>query len=520
MTKINWDNISNFIDKIDSTDKTITFSKLQESLKLTNRGRSNLIYSIGSQSGILTPGQTIEVKESILSFTLRSASGEQSFEVFATEQGTEKDETAVEANHSHSNKNVLDQLSDNNGVLQYKGSAIQGGNGSGILSYASLSALQTAYPNGTNQPAWVEADNSWYYWQGVVIGDTIPPTVTVSPAAGTYTSAQSVTLSANEAATIYYTLDGSSPTTSSSVYSSPISVSTTTTLKYFAKDTSGNSSTEQSLIYTINIPADTTAPTVTASVLTGTYATVQTVTLTANETATIYYTLDGTTPTTLSTVYSTPITISSTKTLKYFAKDTAGNSSAVQTQTYTIDPTVFSDTFDRANSISTAGSDWTVGTISGAAATWGINNNQLYCASIAAGADTALVTDKGLSDKGYIQVDMPVVVTGKSRVVWRYQDTNNHFLLQSNGTGIDVLKRKAGAWMDVASLTTNATVALTNGSTVKVQLNGNVHQIYINGTLVSTVTDSDCQAATKHGVGNADSGTTTRFDNFKIVSTA
>jgi hypothetical protein len=93
---------------------------------------------------------------------------------------------------------------------------------------------------------------------GVAV-DTTPPVVTATPAAGTYTSTQSVTLSANETATIYYTTDGSTPTTSSAVYSTPISVPATATLKFFGKDTAGNSSTVQTAAYTIN-PVDTTAP--------------------------------------------------------------------------------------------------------------------------------------------------------------------------------------------------------------------------------------------------------------------
>ena len=69
-------------------------------------------------------------------------------------------------------------------------------------------------------------------------GGVVTPTCaapTFSPAAGTYTSAQNVTLSTETAgATIYYTTNGVDPTTSSSVYSTPISVSSTTTIKAIA----------------------------------------------------------------------------------------------------------------------------------------------------------------------------------------------------------------------------------------------------------------------------------------------
>ena len=60
---------------------------------------------------------------------------------------------------------------------------------------------------------------------------------------------------------------------------------------------------------------------------------------------TIYYTLDGSTPTNTSSEYNNPITITKNTILKYMAVDTAGYSSQIYTQTYTIDkipPTVVS----------------------------------------------------------------------------------------------------------------------------------------------------------------------------------
>lgn len=75
---------------------------------------------------------------------------------------------------------------------------------------------------------------------------------TFSPAAGTYTSAQNVTLSTTtDEATIYYTTDGTDPTTSSSVYSSAIAVSSTTTIKAMAVKDGLDNSSVASATYTI-----------------------------------------------------------------------------------------------------------------------------------------------------------------------------------------------------------------------------------------------------------------------------
>ena len=82
---------------------------------------------------------------------------------------------------------------------------------------------------------------------------------------------------------------------------------------------------------------DTTAPTASANVKAGTYNTNKVVTLYMSENGAIYYTLDGTNPTTASTRYTGPIIISSTKTLKYIAVDNAGNTSPVYAAKYTID---------------------------------------------------------------------------------------------------------------------------------------------------------------------------------------
>jgi hypothetical protein len=71
----------------------------------------------------------------------------------------------------------------------------------------------------------------------------------------------------------------------------------------------------------------------------GRYSSPQTVAITdALAGATIYYTTNGTTPTTFSPVYSVPITIDATATLKTVAAATGYLSSAVASGKYTITP--------------------------------------------------------------------------------------------------------------------------------------------------------------------------------------
>ena len=165
------------------------------------------------------------------------------------------------------------------------------------------------------------------------IVDTMAPQTSATPVGGTYYSQVDVTLAANEPAVIYYTTDGSTPTTASAVYSGPISIQATTTLMFFAVDTAGNSEGVKTEIYSI---VDTMAPQTSATPVGGTYYSQVDVTLAANEPAVIYYTTDGSTPTTASAVYSGPISIQATTTLMFFAVDTAGNSEGVKTEIYSI----------------------------------------------------------------------------------------------------------------------------------------------------------------------------------------
>jgi len=80
-------------------------------------------------------------------------------------------------------------------------------------------------------------------------------TPTMSPPPGTYNAAQFVALSdATSGAAIYYTTNGTTPTTFSAKYSSPIPVAATTTIKRIAVATGYTNSDVASTTYTITPP--------------------------------------------------------------------------------------------------------------------------------------------------------------------------------------------------------------------------------------------------------------------------
>ena len=79
---------------------------------------------------------------------------------------------------------------------------------------------------------------------------------TANPVAGTYTSAQSVILTASGASSINYTLDGSTPTCSTgNVYSNPIAVGASETIQTVSCYPDNNTSAIASFAYVINIPS-------------------------------------------------------------------------------------------------------------------------------------------------------------------------------------------------------------------------------------------------------------------------
>ena len=175
-------------------------------------------------------------------------------------------------------------------------------------------------------------------WQYQPPSSSLPAaaTPTFSPASGTYTTLQTVTISdTTPGATIYYTTNGTAPTINSSVYSGAITVTSPESIEAIAVAGSYSNSAVAAAYYNVNLPI---AATPTFSLASGTYMGAPTVTISdATPGATIYYAINGT-PTTGSTVYSGPITILSTETLNAIAVEYEYASSAVATAAYTITP--------------------------------------------------------------------------------------------------------------------------------------------------------------------------------------
>ncbi len=172
------------------------------------------------------------------------------------------------------------------------------------------------------------------------------PTPTFSPAAGTYTTTQSVTISdGSSGATIYYTTNGTTPTTSSTKYTGAISVSASETIEAIAVASGSTNSAVATAAYTIA----SVLPTPTFSPAAGTYTSTQSVTISDGSSgAAIYYTTNGTTPTTSSTKYTGAISVSASETIKAIAVASGYTNSAVATAVYSITPVLPTPTFSPA----------------------------------------------------------------------------------------------------------------------------------------------------------------------------
>ena len=160
-----------------------------------------------------------------------------------------------------------------------------------------------AYKNG-----WTASDITSVTYR--VAHDTAPPILL--PISGTYTDEQVATInSATSGAAIYFTTDGSEPTTNSLLYSGPFPVTQSTTIKARAIRPGWNASEVTQSIITLQVPK----PTISQS--TGIYINAFEVLVGGlpNETV-ARYTFDGTAPDSTSTLFSDKLTIDQIRSLQ------------------------------------------------------------------------------------------------------------------------------------------------------------------------------------------------------------
>jgi hypothetical protein len=217
-------------------------------------------------------------------------------------------------------------------------------------------------PSGVNLPGGRSAASSWNdssgnVWilggQGYDAGQNFgmlndlwvegatTPAPTFMPPPGTYKGTEYVSISDAEAgATIYYTTDGTPPTPGSTPYTGPVKlIWSSETLQAIAVAPGLLPSTAAVATYMLNGGTSTPAATPAFSPVGGTFTKTQSVTISdATPGAAIYYTTDESTPTTSSTLYTGPITVPTTNTLKAIAVEAGYLNSTLASATYTILP--------------------------------------------------------------------------------------------------------------------------------------------------------------------------------------
>ena len=245
--------------------------------------------NFGETDVYITADQTVAEDEYIQILTLEGSAGAWYFKTVDNEY--------LYAASSSSNHLKTEETKDDNAkaTISIDGNSIatikfQGSNTRNWLRYNSSSKLFSCYSSGQK--------DVYLYKRSSGTPAVVVEAPVITPADGTYYSDLTVTMTAPGDATIYYTTDGSNPTTQSNVYNgeftTPCEPGTTMIIKAIAINADGVASEVTTVTYAWATPVVTINP------ASGNYADDQvTVSMTATPAdATIYYSTDGSEPAT------------------------------------------------------------------------------------------------------------------------------------------------------------------------------------------------------------------------------
>lgn len=165
-------------------------------------------------------------------------------------------------------------------------------------------------------------------------------TPVITPSTGTYSSYQTVSISAPVSDAIYYTINGTTPTPFSLLYTGSFEIRESTTIKAISIKTNYEDSDISTSIITINKlnPLSTTKNDSTTY-----YKTITIPIMSTDSGIEIRYTLNGSNPTNTSLIYTTPIEINSSTVIKAIATKSNYMNSPILILSYTISYTQAAD---------------------------------------------------------------------------------------------------------------------------------------------------------------------------------
>jgi hypothetical protein len=188
------------------------------------------------------------------------------------------------------------------------------------------------------------------------------------------------------------------------------------------------------------------------------------------------------------------------------------------------------DTFTRADSATTLGNTELPGTPwvplaqgVGTTSTWGILTNRAYMATNTGGALYELaVVPTGLAD-----VDVQAVVAwganagGVFGLALRCKDKDNVISFRLGEATDDLIVRKTVGGVSTTIASAAVTINTNTAYRLRVVVVGSLLKAYVNGVLLITVSETDLQSETQHGLFAQTSGSTLyTFDDFVVSEVA